>query len=375
MDPSTPLRSGRDDNSHTMNTHLKKTFLLGASLVLAGQGCISINTGGGNNSLGGIFKSVDHGVKWAQKASIASVGTARGFGNSNVTDIAFDPSDRNAIYVGTADLGLRYSYDKAESWRTVPALGTSWINAIAISPGDKCVVYAAIGRRLSRTRDCARTWEDVYFDARAETQITDIVVDHFNADNVYASTTAGDVLKSGDRGASWSTIRRLESDIRQLHMSAGDSRVLFATTRSKGIWRTDDSGANWKDLSPALGDYAGSLDDMILAQAVSKPGTYVLASHYGLLRTTDNGDNWKPIPLVTAPGATVIYSVTVSPKDDNHIWYGTASNLIRTENGGAKWGSARLPTARAATDLAVDPNDDSVLYMGTTLIEQKSTPF
>lgn len=349
-----------------------KLALAAASLLLVGQGCIQITgTGKSSGSDGGVYRSTDRGSSWQQKSSIATVGSARTFGGLNVTTMAFDPSDKKAIYAGTVS-GLFFTYDAAESWQGASTLGAVNVTSVAVSPTDKCLVFVGTGNKVNRTSDCSRTWENVYFDPRGDTRITSVKIDHYNPSTVYAATSQGDLLKSTDTGSSWSPIHRFENEIRQVLMTSADSRVMYVATRNKGLWKTADGGASWTDLSPAMGDFAGALDNMIVSEDVAKGQSLVVASNYGLLRTIDAGATWQPITLLTPSGSTVITSLAVSPKDSNFITYGTASTLYRTVDGGAKWTTSRLPTTRAATTLLIDPTNDSNILMGTTLIKQNT---
>lgn len=350
----------------------KKLVLLAASLLLVGQGCIQITGAGGSSSTaGGVFRSTDRGSSWQQKSSIAAVGTPRSFNGTNITTLTFDPSDKKAIYAGTEG-GLFFSYDGGDAWQGANALGAVSIASVTVSPSDKCVIFVGTGNKVMRTDDCSRSWTNVYFDPRAGTRITSVKIDFFDPANVYAATSEGDFLKSTDSGASWSPIHRFDNEVRQVLMTASDSRVMYVVTRNKGLWKTADAGTTWTDLSPGMGAFAGALDNMMIAEDVAKGNSLVAASNYGLLRTIDGGVTWKAFSLLTPPGSTVIYSLAVSPKDSNFIAYGTLSTLYRSVDGGTKWTTSRLPSARAATTLLIDPTNDSTIFMGTTLIKQNT---
>src|SRR5512147_1080216 len=205
-----------------------KLVLAAASLLLVGQGCIQVTgTPGSSGNDGGVFRSSDRGTTWQQKSSVAAVGAAKSFAGQNVTAMTFDPSDKKAVYAGTA-AGLFFSYDGGDSWQGASSLGAVVVTSVAVSPSEKCTVYAGTGNRVMRTRDCSRTWENVYFDPRPDTRVTSVKIDHFNAANVYAATNKGDFLKSSDGGASWSPTHRFETEVRQVLMTASDSRVMYA---------------------------------------------------------------------------------------------------------------------------------------------------
>lgn len=346
--------------------------LAAASLLLVGQGCIQITgTPNSKGAEGGVFRSVDRGTTWQMKSSLATVGPARSFAGQNITTIAFDPSDKKAVYAGT-EAGLFFSYDSGDSWQGASTLGGVAVSSVAVSPSEKCVVYVGTGNRVMRTRDCSRSWENVYFDPRPDARVTSVKVDHFNSSNVFAATNKGDVLKSADGGASWSPIYRFETEIRQILMTAADSRVMYAVTKGKGLWKTTDAGATWTSLSAAMGDFAGALDNMIAVEDVARGNSLMVASNYGLLRTVDGGATWQPLTLVTPPGSTVIYSLTVNPKDSKFIAYGTSNTLHRSIDGGVKWTTTKMPTTRAATSLFVDPSNETMMFMGTTLLKQNT---
>lgn len=345
---------------------------MSAAFVLLGVGCVQF-TGTGTTGLdGGIFKSVDKGAEWAQKSAIATTEGQRSIAGLNITAFAQDPADPNALYAGTDSEGLFFSLDGAESWQHVTELGRIRVNAVGISPGNKCHQFVATGNRVLRSIDCSRSWQNVYFDSRADAQIVDIDIDHFNSETIFAATSKGDLLKSVDNGGSWSPVHRFQNQIRQVLMSANDSRVIYVATRNRGLWKTVDGGATWAELNEGLGEFAGATDNMLLAESAGSPSTLIIASNFGLLRSRDGGTSWSAIPLLTPPGSTVIHSVAVSPRDAKAIYYGTASTFVRTVDGGAKWVTATNPTSRAATNLHIDTSNDKTLYMGTTLLKQRS---
>jgi len=52
-------------------------------------------------------------------------------------------------------------------------------------------------------------------------------------------------------------------------------------------WSATKHGAAWTDLSPGMGSFAGSLDNMIAVEDVARGNSLVVASNYGLLRTAE----------------------------------------------------------------------------------------
>jgi photosystem II stability/assembly factor-like uncharacterized protein len=345
-------------------------FILLAGLALMGQGCISFGKGGGNAGTdGGIFKSADKGETWAQKVAVAAVKPAAA-NNVNVVTIVFDPQDSKTIYLGTAENGLFYTTDAAESWLQVGAISSGRVGAIAIDSKDKCNVYAAIGNRIFKTSDCTRTWQNIYVDTRADQVVLTLASDSYNPATIYAGLSGGDLLKSTDSGASWTVIKRFENPVAKILVNYYDTRILYVGTERAGLWKSTDSGATWNDINEKLKEYGGAKEFKNMALDFSKRDSLVLASKYGLLRTSDGGTNWEPINLLTPPGSVEIYSLALNPQNGNEIYYGTASTLYKTTDGGIKWVTRKLPTTRAATYMLVDPGNGNLVYLGTTKFKQ-----
>jgi len=338
-------------------------------LLFAGVGCISFQTGntpsGGND--GGVFKTSDKGEIWAQKAAVSTSGKeAKSIGGLNVVFITQDPQDPNAIYIGTTDNGMFYSYDGGESWSQPSQLSRGKVSSVAVDPKDKCTIYATSSNTLLKSTDCSRTWDVTYLDARPERRTTVVAIDHFNSDIVWTATDGGDILKSFDAGKSWASVQTLKSPVLRLAMSVDDSRRLFAATQRSGLWRTTDGGDNWTDLSESYREFNGTNDFVDLALGISDPAVILHASKYGLIRSTDHGDTWESVELLTPPKSALVYTVALDPKDVNGIYYGTATTFYRSSNGGVNWIPKALPTTRTATALLVDSSNSNVLYMGVT---------
>jgi photosystem II stability/assembly factor-like uncharacterized protein len=349
-------------------TRLSFIAALSAGLVFIGAGCISFGPPTASQGAdGGIFKSADKGETWTLKSSIPTVtGEKRSFSGASVGLIAQDPQDTNAIYVGTAENGMFYSYDSGESWFQPMALARGRVWSIAVHPKDKCTVFATFENKLVKTDDCSRTWTVPYLDSRVGIITKAVAIDSYNSNNVWLGLSSGDLLVSQDGGASWSNNHGFGNDIVRVIVNPADTRRLLVVTAKAGIWRTDDAGANWKDLSQNYTSFSGSKEFLDIAIGVADPKLVVFASKFGLIRSRDYGDTWEKIDLLTPPGQSLIYSLAIDPKDNNVIYYGTATTFNKTSNGGTNWITKRLPTSRVASVLQVDRANSNVIWMGAT---------
>ena len=342
-----------------------------AALVLVGAGCISVGTSTSGIGDGGIFKSTNKGDAWAQKNAMPTVtGERRTFNSASVATISQDPQDPNALYIGTTELGMFFTYDGGESWYQPGQLNRGRINSIAVHPKNKCIVYVTFENKLFKTDDCSRTFTVPFTDTRTDKSTKAVAIDHYDPNVVWLATSAGDLLKSTDGGAYWDNIKIFNDDIMRIKVSSDDSRRVYVATKLNGVWRTTDGGAKWEDLSQKYKDFAGAREFSDLAFGKSDPKVMILASKFGLIRSNDGGDNWQKIDLLTAPGSATIYSLAVDPKDVNTIYYGTSTTFYKSANGGVNWSTKRLPTSRAATVLHVDDRNSATLYLGVTKFKQ-----
>jgi len=349
---------------------LLQIFFL-AGIIICISGCsisFSPKEGGGND--GGVYLSSDKGKRWQQAVLVPTIsGSPGSIGGLNTSALNMDPSDSQAIYFGSIDNGLFYSYNYAKEWQKAEGLGGVTINDIAIDPSSKCIIYVAIGNKIYKSTDCNRSWSQVYYDTDVNLSINSIAIDHYDSTRVYIGTSRGEVIKSLDRGVSWKTIGRFNDKVKKVLISSHDSRLIFAATAQKGIFRSADSGINWLNLEENLKDIKGALNFRSLVLPTADSDLVILASNYGLLKSSDNGDNWESIELITPEDNAIINSVVVSPKNSKEIYYVTNTTFYSSLDGGENWTSQKLPTTRVGWKLLIDPDNTNIIYLGARSIK------
>ncbi len=314
---------------------------------------------------GAIFKTTNQGETWQQKALIPTTsGQPNSISSLNTNVLVIDPSDQRALYYGTVDNGLFYTYDGANGWWSVSPLGKVTINAIAVDPQNKCIIYAAIDNRVIKSSDCSRTWEQIYFDNKLDLLISSIMIDHYDSRNVYIGTSRGEVIVSNDYGKSWRTLNRFDDKVVRIMIAPSDSRIIFAATERISLWRSNDKGETWVSLAENLKDFPDSNRFRDLAISKLQPGFMILANNYGLVKSINYGDDWTAIKLITPEKEAIINSVAISEQDTNKIFYTTNTTFYKTVDGGENWTTKKLPSARAGWKLLIDSQDDKVMYLG-----------
>ncbi|MBI4280871.1 hypothetical protein HY628_01580 [Candidatus Uhrbacteria bacterium] len=351
-----------------MRTLFKFGFLF-MLLAVLGLGCIQFRRGP-KEADGGVWRSSNAGEEWQQKKVLLTAEGLQSIGEVNVTTLTTDPQDPLALYAGTSSYGLLYSYDNGDSWQRAKQLAEGQVNSVAVDPKDKCTIYAALGPRIWKSTDCNRSFSPVYFETRSGIVMTQVEVDWFNPQVLYAGTSSGDLLKSVDGGGNWARLDGFDDFIVEIYLDPFDSRIVFVGLADGGIWKSADGGATWADLKSGLEEFdRGRGLAAIVSDGLTR-NTFLVATSYGILRTTDGGASWQALNLPTPPGSITIYSLAVNPRNVNEIYYGTAATFYRSQNGGANWTTKKLPAARAATALLVSPQDPYLVYLGTTLFKR-----
>lgn len=329
------------------------------------------------NYFGGMFKSYNKGGKWAQKVNILTVGVPRNLTNTDVISMAMDPQDSRAIYLGTLENGLFYSYDGGESWQMASSLPAQSINAIVIDPSYKCTIYVASANQIFQSNDCSRSWKSIYFDTRKDAMISALAVDTYNVNRVYAATSLGDLFKSDDLGKEWTAVFRiLGTQISKIVVDYQDTRLLYLATSNMGIFKSKDSGVTWNNITEeSLKAYPNSQNFRGLLQDKSATSTFFLISDYGIFTTINGGEKWQPLNLLTPPGKAIIYSFASNSHDGKEFYYATESTLYKTTDGGANWISSKLPTDGLGSYLLVDFDNPNNVYLGIRHREAKKSRF
>jgi len=352
----------------TLSRSFSRALLPVLALALMGQGCFGTGSSTSQGPDGGVWKTTDRGVAWANKrALVQSAKVSAGAASFSIVDLAFDPQDANTVYAATTENGLAYSLDGGDSWQLSKVLNTGKINAVAVDPKNKCTVLATRANEIYKTETCGRDWSRVFFDPRTDKAITQIVLDWFNPTIMYAGTSEGDVFKSMDAGLSWQTAKRIEgTPVSHMVMDPRDSRLLYVGTQGGGIWKTADAGSTWTQISQQFGeDYrdARRVTKIVIDPKVSN--VLYVVSKYGIIKSENGGETWKGLNLTAPPGTIKINALAIDPTDPKRMVYTGQNALALTSDGGITWSAKKLPTTRAGSALLIDPKNGNVIYLGT----------
>ena len=155
--------------------------------------------------------------------------------------------------------------------------------------------------------------------------------------------------------------------------------TFFAGYTGGGLWRTDDAGISWRNISDgwfrtgSIGAIAvAPSDHNVLYVGMGEHAIRGQSSSYGdgVYRSTDQGRTWTHVGLGTT---RQIAAVRVHPTNPDVVyvaaqgdrWQGSADRgVYRTMDGGRTWTKllAGANSTSGANDLSMDPSNPRILY-------------
>lgn len=160
----------------------------------------------------------------------------------------------------------------------------------------------------------------------------------------------------------------------------GDPRTYYFGGVGGGIWKTDDAGTQWRNVSDG---FVATASVGALAVAPSDPNVVyagmgehaprgVTTSHGdGVYRSTDAGKTWTHLGLTET---RAISRVIVHPDDPDHVYvaaqgapYGPSEErgIYRSYDGGQNWEQLLFVNETSgASELSMDPTNPRILYAG-----------
>lgn len=349
-----------------------------AVLIFTGAGCINFGSSKTQGPMG-MFRSGDGGESWQQINAVPTQNGVASLSGVRVYKIFTDPTDPNALYAGTRENGLFYSYNNGGSWTKVEAFGNRFIYSVAVDPKDKCTIFVTDGAEIFKTTDCSRTWDRVYTEQRGE-KIVGVAIDYGSSNTVFAASASGQILRSTNAGQSWRSIKTFSANLQHIAADPFKAGRVYVAGQNSGLVRSDDAGDTWLSLTQGLQNFADSLNFYRFVYHPTEKNTIYWLSKYGILVSKDAGQTWSDLKLLSPPGSVSIYSFAVNPSNTNEMYYtgtifgeGTVSRstFYKSTDGGNNWVTKKLPTNTVPVGIHVHSKETSTLFMGFAVPDEK----
>ncbi|HMB69156.1 MAG TPA: T9SS type A sorting domain-containing protein [bacterium] len=285
--------------------------------------------------------------------------------SGRATALAFDPTDPDVVYTGTAGGGLWKSTDGGDTWDPLTDDQASLsVGALQVLPWAPNVVLLGTGEGQG-------------------VQFAGWTMDVWGVG----------MLRSTDGGQSWGTTS-LAYPISGFHgfnaIAVNESTQTILAAATDGLWRSTDDGASWAQVvSPGvIFDVKYKPGDPQRATIVRGRDPFLNSTYLGpngVLATTDDGLSYAPFGTGLPPDSTIGKSKLAVSADDPSILYGHFVQMIpgsssslgtyRSTDDGATW-SLRNPQNIVNMQgwynlaLVADPDDaDHILAGGVLLYE------
>ncbi len=375
----------------------------------------------------GVFKTVDGGQSWRPARG--------GLTFAPIRTLVADPQDPSILYAGTDYDGIWRSMDGGDTWiRSSGGLDRGLIVfSIVVDPQDTDVLYAGLGGgvgltigNIYRSEDGGDTWElrDAGMPRSSETSthtnaVFTMAIDPRDASRLYAGTNVDGAFVTSDGGEAWTAIndglpfrpnsaedrkpvnalatdphhdhrlsaiiggeyyifevgswRKVSQGTYDVNTSIARAYLYFHPAISTTLYsagdrfsKSTDGGVNWTQYLgwddsgrvPEIGFHHHTPDTIYAA-------TDLLERYWGgVYKSSDQGETWDE----ASQGITAVpvRSVAVDPQDDEGIYVGTGGgHVYRSENGGATW-SRTYVRGSEVIDIAVSPQDSRSIYLAST---------
>ena len=285
--------------------------------------------------------------------------------------VAIDPTHPdNVVWVGTGETWTRNSVSVGDGlYKTVDG-GTNWIKmgfdkseriaGIQVNPKNPNEVYVAVlgalwsdseERGLYKTIDGGKTWDKILYVDKT-TGCSDLLLDPSNPNVVYASfwefrrgawffNSGGDksaLYKSIDAGKTWNKIHNgfPVGKLGRMAIAAAPSNtnILYTVIESKedkdkGLYRSDDGGANWKQLNNDFGIVVRPFYFSRIVVDPRNPDVIVKGGLSGSI-SRDGGKTFKDLGAMHSDIHDIVFDI----HNSDRMYTATDGGVYRSWNGG-----------------------------------------
>ncbi|MBV8066634.1 MAG: hypothetical protein JO113_01555, partial [Candidatus Eremiobacteraeota bacterium] len=171
--------------------------------------------------------------------------------------------------------------------------------------------------------------------------------------------------------------------------AASSPKLYFIGSAGGGVWRTQNGGQTWDpvfDKEPVAAIGAVTIDPtdtrIVWAGTGESNPRQDVSYGDGVYKSTDDGDTWTNVGL---KGTRAISRILVDPRNHNHVIVGAFGDAFGdspqrgvyvSDDGGRTWRQTLYVGPQSgASDLALDPQNPSVVYAGIWKFQRRPWTF
>ncbi len=348
------------------------TFVLPRTLNLANRSntTISETASVSNLKLGGVLKSFNRGETFDIKVNIPN--QDKMILDQPIQNMYFG-ADNKTLYAITP-IGIYYSKSKAESWELAFDATTYPIDSFQfnLNNNDEIYVGTSFGgkARLIKYNIINKNYEELYLEASQGVLINYIFLDKNNTNYIKIILTSGATLVTDNNGLDWRYEGVFPDTIQSIYIDFKNPNNIYFLGGT-GLYRSIDAGRNFTLLTPGANpDPRNKRYKFTVYSYAVNPNNnneIYVGGVSQILRSIDGGATWEPINILTPNSNILIRSIQVHPSNSNIIYYSGASVLYVSTNRGANWTPLELPLNLYVNKILIDSENSDIIYLGTTV--------
>ncbi len=257
----------------------------------------------------------------------------RGLRKWDVPEVAVSRESPNKVFAGTRGDGVWVSEDFGKTWKKpcYGKRGPGKVKSLTIDPHNPSRLYAG-GEPIDIwvSEDEGKNWqrfESVWDDpfiatvpypvSTVEPHVRDITIDPADENIIYAALQVGYIIKSTDRGKTWTLLNKdLDCDVHTIALDPRDrSRILVSTgghdarlgkAPGRALYESTDAGKTWVPMAMNFKEeYSIPLvfdpfdpSRVYSAIANGQPGQWRRrdsGAESTVIRSTDGGRSWEKL--------------------------------------------------------------------------------
>ncbi len=291
---------------------------------------------------------------------------------AGVATLTIDPSAPSTVYARTSYGSVFKSTDSGGRWKDVSSV--TGVNFLAVDPKDSATLYAARGRGIVKSTDGGETWVEVNINIGPNGYVFAVAIDPITPSTLYVAGNSGGVLKSANRGGSWTAVNSglpLTTESRYgvtaLTIDPVTPTTIYAFNYGD-LFKSTDGAESWRAI-PSPSRACGSLTIDPLSPSTMYVVCFTGAGLRSIFKSTDGGQTWNTISA-GVPSNAVIVSLAIDPATPSNIYatYGGSEGwgVLKSTDAGQTWSILKtgLPPYNTSSVVAVSPASPPTVYAG-----------
>lgn len=250
--------------------------------------------------------------------------------------------------VAVGDYGIVILSDDGKTFRQAKAVPTRSVLTSVFFLDDKQGWAAGHDGTVIASVDGGETWQVLREELGKERALLSVWFE--NSRHGFAVGQFGLVVETDDGGKSWRERKLVDAgetgDRHLLQIFAGGGGLVFVAAEVGGVFRSEDSGRNWKLVQT---DNKGSF----WTGLALRDGSLLVAGMRGhIYRSSDRGLSWKEVPDVTQQSLTSM----VQGEDGAVHLVGMAGAMVTSKDQGQSFVASVRPDRANLTAVVIGPN-------------------